>query len=144
MTPRNSPRAPGPRVPVYVISVAAELTGLHPQTLRTYDRIGLVSPGRAGGGGRRYSLHDLAQQLDVVQGVAPATTSGAARGDQADPVVGAQRLRVQAGQLGGDADHVDRHPRAAPEVVAGATPCTTSNCCARSPSSRRPGSASRA
>jgi len=41
--------------PVYVISVAAELTGLHPQTLRTYDRLGLVTPGRTGGGGRRYS-----------------------------------------------------------------------------------------
>jgi len=46
-------------VPVYVISVAAELTGLHPQTLRQYDRVGLVSPGRTGGGGRRYSLHDI-------------------------------------------------------------------------------------
>ena len=39
-----------------MISVAAELTGLHPQTLRQYDRVGLVSPGRTGGGGRRYSL----------------------------------------------------------------------------------------
>ena len=38
-------RRPGPEVPVYVISVAAELTGLHPQTLRTYDRLGLVRPG---------------------------------------------------------------------------------------------------
>jgi MerR family transcriptional regulator/heat shock protein HspR len=45
--------APGPDVPVYVISVAAELTGLHPQTLRSYDRLGLVRPGRTGGGGRR-------------------------------------------------------------------------------------------
>ena len=52
-------RPPGPNVPVYVISVAAELTGLHPQTLRQYDRVGLVSPGRTGGGGRRYSLHDI-------------------------------------------------------------------------------------
>jgi len=42
-----------------VISVAAELTGLHPQTLRQYDRLGLVSPGRTGGGGRRYSLRDI-------------------------------------------------------------------------------------
>ena len=56
---------PGPRVPVYVISVAAELTGLHPQTLRTYDRIGLVSPGRTGGGGRRYSLYDIEQLRTV-------------------------------------------------------------------------------
>ena len=72
MTPRNSPRAPGPRVPVYVISVAAELTGLHPQTLRTYDRIGLVSPGRAGGGGRRYSLHDI----ELLREVAELTAAG--------------------------------------------------------------------
>jgi MerR family transcriptional regulator/heat shock protein HspR len=45
--------------PVYVISVAAELSGLHPQTLRTYDRLGLVSPGRAAGRGRRYSMRDI-------------------------------------------------------------------------------------
>jgi MerR family transcriptional regulator/heat shock protein HspR len=45
--------------PVFVISVAAELSGMHPQTLRQYDRIGLVSPGRAGGGGRRYSPRDV-------------------------------------------------------------------------------------
>jgi MerR family transcriptional regulator, heat shock protein HspR len=50
---------PSADTPVYVISVAAQLTGLHPQTLRTYDRLGLVSPGRTGGGGRRYSLRDI-------------------------------------------------------------------------------------
>lgn len=44
---------------VYVISVAAELSGMHAQTLRTYDRIGLVSPARTQGGGRRYSDHDI-------------------------------------------------------------------------------------
>lgn len=60
-------RVPGPGVPVYVISVAAELTGLHPQTLRTYDRIGLVSPGRTGGGGRRYSAHDIELLREVVE-----------------------------------------------------------------------------
>jgi MerR family transcriptional regulator/heat shock protein HspR len=57
--------APGPDVPLYVISVAAELTGLHPQTLRTYDRIGLVSPGRTGGGGRRYSWRDIESLREV-------------------------------------------------------------------------------
>ena len=72
MSPRNGPRPPGPKVPVYVISVAAELTGLHPQTLRTYDRIGLVSPGRAGGGGRRYSLHDI----ELLREVAELTAAG--------------------------------------------------------------------
>ena len=43
---------PDPKAAVYVISVAAELTGLHPQTLRTYERMGLITPGRTGGGGR--------------------------------------------------------------------------------------------
>jgi len=47
--------------PVFVISVAAELSGLHPQTLRAYDRLGLVSPDRAAGRGRRYSTRDIDQ-----------------------------------------------------------------------------------
>ena len=50
---------------VYVISVAAELAGMHPQTLRQYDRLGLVSPGRAPGRGRRYSLRDIATLREV-------------------------------------------------------------------------------
>lgn len=45
---------------VYVISVAAEISGLHPQTLRHYDRLGLVSPNRTEGRDRRYSLRDIA------------------------------------------------------------------------------------
>ena len=61
------PSVPGPTVPVYVISVAAELTGLHPQTLRQYDRVGLVSPGRTGGGGRRYSLRDIELLREVAE-----------------------------------------------------------------------------
>ena len=51
--------------PVYVISVAAELSGLHPQTLRAYDRLGLVSPGRSAGRGRRYSLRDVVLLREV-------------------------------------------------------------------------------
>jgi MerR family transcriptional regulator, heat shock protein HspR len=58
--------------PVFVISVAAELTGMHPQTLRTYDRMGLVRPGRAVGGGRRYSLRDIA----LLRTVADLTSAG--------------------------------------------------------------------
>lgn len=50
---------------VYVISVAAELSGMHPQTLRQYDRMGLVSPGRASGRGRRYSLLDIASLRNI-------------------------------------------------------------------------------
>lgn len=53
--PERSTRA------VYVISVAAELAGVHPQTLRIYERKGLVDPARTGGGSRRYSEHDIAQ-----------------------------------------------------------------------------------
>ena len=55
---------------VYVISVAAELSGLHPQTLRQYDRLGLVSPGRTTGRGRRYSLRDIALLRSVQKMVA--------------------------------------------------------------------------
>jgi MerR family transcriptional regulator/heat shock protein HspR len=51
--------------PVYVISVAAELAGMHPQTLRQYDRLGLVSPGRSAGRSRRYSLRDVAMLREV-------------------------------------------------------------------------------
>jgi MerR family transcriptional regulator, heat shock protein HspR len=46
---------------VYVISVAAELAGMHPQTLRIYERKGLVDPSRTGGGSRRYSQLDIAR-----------------------------------------------------------------------------------
>src|SRR3954468_3677729 len=51
--------------PVYVISIAATLAGMHPQTLRQYDRLGLVSPGRAAGRGRRYSARDIVMLRDV-------------------------------------------------------------------------------
>ncbi len=44
---------------VLIISVAARMAGMHPQTLRQYDRMGLVQPGRAPGGGRRYSVRDV-------------------------------------------------------------------------------------
>ncbi|MBS9532538.1 MerR family transcriptional regulator [Mycobacterium sp. M1] len=52
MSPSESSRT-------FLISVAAELAGMHAQTLRTYDRLGLVSPRRSSGGGRRYSQHDV-------------------------------------------------------------------------------------
>ena len=58
----------------FLISVAAELAGMHAQTLRTYDRLGLVSPERTSGGGRRYSQHDVdllreVQRLSQDEGV---------------------------------------------------------------------------
>ncbi|GAA2441230.1 MerR family transcriptional regulator [Actinomadura vinacea] len=55
----------GDDTPVYVISVAAQLSGLHPQTLRTYDRLGLVSPGRTAGRGRRYSMRDIVMLREI-------------------------------------------------------------------------------
>lgn len=63
---------PGPEAKVFVISVAAELSGLHPQTLRSYDRLGLVAAGRTGGGGRRYSLRDI----ELLRQVARLTAEG--------------------------------------------------------------------
>jgi MerR family transcriptional regulator/heat shock protein HspR len=50
---------------VFVISVAATLAGMHPQTLRQYDRLGLVSPGRTPGRGRRYSARDISRLREV-------------------------------------------------------------------------------
>ncbi|GAB3743579.1 heat shock protein transcriptional repressor HspR [Nocardiopsis nanhaiensis] len=55
----------GADAPVYVISVAAELAGMHPQTLRQYDRLGIVSPGRTSGRGRRYSMRDVRTLREV-------------------------------------------------------------------------------
>jgi MerR family transcriptional regulator/heat shock protein HspR len=61
----KSPYDMSDETPVYVISVAAQLSGLHPQTLRAYDRLGLVSPGRSTGRGRRYSMRDILALREV-------------------------------------------------------------------------------
>jgi MerR family transcriptional regulator/heat shock protein HspR len=53
--------------PVFAISVVAQLTGMHPQTLRQYDRVGLVSPQRTSGGGRRYSARDVERLREIQQ-----------------------------------------------------------------------------
>lgn len=55
----------GDTTPVFVISVAAQMAGMHPQTLRQYDRLGLVSPDRTRGRGRRYSARDVATLRQV-------------------------------------------------------------------------------
>ena len=57
---------------VYVISVAAELAGVHPQTLRIYERKGLLAPARAGGGSRRYSESDI----DMLRRIQELTNEG--------------------------------------------------------------------
>jgi len=51
--------------PVFAIAVAAELAGMHPQTLRQYDRLGLVSPTRTAGKSRRYSMRNVAQLREI-------------------------------------------------------------------------------
>ncbi|MWB97918.1 heat shock protein transcriptional repressor HspR [Agromyces seonyuensis] len=51
--------------PIFVISAAAELAGMHPQTLRQYDRIGLVQPSRTRGGSRRYSMRDVVKLREI-------------------------------------------------------------------------------
>lgn len=64
----NEPQVPADvpdDAPVFVISVAATLAGMHPQTLRQYDRLGLVTPGRTPGRGRRYSARDVAVLREV-------------------------------------------------------------------------------
>jgi MerR family transcriptional regulator, heat shock protein HspR len=63
---------PEPDAAVYVISVAAELSGLHPQTLRGYERLGLITPGRTIGGGRRYSHRDI----ELLRTIAELTAAG--------------------------------------------------------------------
>jgi MerR family transcriptional regulator, heat shock protein HspR len=65
-------QAPEPDAAVYVISVAAELSGLHPQTLRGYERLGLITPGRTIGGGRRYSHRDI----ELLRTIAELTSAG--------------------------------------------------------------------
>src|SRR4051794_29234694 len=82
--------------PVYVISVAATLAGMHPQTLRQYDRLGLVSPGRTPGRGRRYSLRDIellrqVQRLSQDEGI---NLAGVKRILELESMVDAMRARL--------------------------------------------------
>src|SRR6478752_6222648 len=82
--------------PLFVISVAAQLAGMHAQTLRSYDREGLVSPGRTTGGGRRYSRRDIellreVQKLSQDDGV---NRAGIRRIMQLESQVDALRARV--------------------------------------------------
>ena len=86
-----------PDSPVFVISVAAQLSGLHAQTLRSYDRLGLVSPGRSAGGGRRYSARDIAllrevQRLSQEEGV---NLAGIKRIIELEELVDELQARVQ-------------------------------------------------
>ena len=91
--------------PVYVISVAATLAGMHPQTLRQYDRLGLVSPGRTPGRGRRYSARDIemlrqVQRLSQDEGV---NLAGIKRIIELEAHVDA--LRAKVAELAAELDH---------------------------------------
>lgn len=88
----------------FLISVAAELAGMHAQTLRTYDRLGLVSPTRSSGGGRRYSERDVdllreVQRLSQEEGV---NLAGIKRIIELTNKVAALQARVR--ELGEEAD----------------------------------------
>src|SRR4051812_48966669 len=91
--------------PVFVISVAAQLAGMHAQTLRQYDRLGLVTPGRTTGGGRRYSWRDVTllrevQRLSQEEGVSLA---GVKRIIELETQVDA--LRAKVAELAAELDH---------------------------------------
>jgi len=101
--------------PVYVISIAAQLAGMHPQTLRTYDRLGLVSPGRTAGRGRRYSERDVAllrevQRLSQDEGI---NLAGIKRIIELEHHVAALRSRVSELQAELDRAHDDAARREA-------------------------------
>jgi MerR family transcriptional regulator/heat shock protein HspR len=104
-----------PYAPIFVISVAAELAEMHPQTLRQYDRLGLVSPSRQSGRQRRYSQHDV-ELLREVQRLSKDGVSleGIRRILELENQVAALRSRVaelerevdDARRLGGDARRI--------------------------------------
>ena len=80
---------------VYVISVASQLSGLHPQTLRQYDRLGLVSPNRTIGKNRRYSLLDIEKLRNVQRLVGEGINlAGIARIMQLEEAVANMALEV--------------------------------------------------
>jgi MerR family transcriptional regulator/heat shock protein HspR len=81
---------------VFVISIAAELAGMHPQTLRQYDRLGLVSPSRTAGKSRRYSMRDVAKLQEIARlGAEGVSLEGIRRILELEDQVGALRSRVR-------------------------------------------------
>jgi MerR family transcriptional regulator/heat shock protein HspR len=105
----------------FLISVAAELAGMHAQTLRTYDRLGLVSPSRSSGGGRRYSQHDVdllreVQRLSQDEGV---NLAGIKRIIELTHQVEALRSRLK--EMTGELDALRANQRRDLEVVPKST-----------------------
>lgn len=97
--------------PVFVISVAAELTGMHPQTLRTYDRLGIVSPQRTSGRGRRYSAWNIAQlrQVQALSQDEGINLAGIKRILELESEV--QRLRAHIAELDAERDEARSRER---------------------------------
>ena len=95
MIDRDREREARERRAVYVISVAAELAGVHPQTLRIYERKGLLDPARTEGGSRRYSELDIAQ-LQRIQELTAAglNLEGVRRVLELEAEVGALRAEI--------------------------------------------------
>src|SRR5688572_11244794 len=90
---------------VYVISVAAELAGLHPQTLRIYERKGLVDPARTGGGSRRYSDEDIAQLRRIQELTAEGLNlAGVQRVLELESELAEVRQQLDAAREGADAE----------------------------------------
>src|SRR4051794_30493537 len=94
---------------VYVISVAAELAGVHPQTLRIYERKGLVEPARTGGGSRRYSDADI-DLLRRIQDLTEAGLNLAGVKRVLELETENERLRAQLDQARSDAHAGVKHP----------------------------------
>jgi MerR family transcriptional regulator/heat shock protein HspR len=125
-TPSEQPSfGPNDDTPVFVISVAAQLAGMHAQTLRQYDRLGLVSPSRTRGGGRRYSGRDVAllrevQRLSQDEGVSLA---GIQRILELENQVAALRSRVAelAEALSKQADRADARAQLGSRIFAAGT-----------------------
>ena len=117
---------------VYVISVAAELAGVHPQTLRVYERRGLVDPSRTGGGNRRYSQRDI-EQLRRIEDLTAAglNLEGVRRVLELEADVARLTGRGRTGPAA-----TPRTPWSAPTVTTAATWCR----CAPRSWSARPGS----
>jgi MerR family transcriptional regulator/heat shock protein HspR len=110
------PRVPDD-APVFVISVAAQLAGMHAQTLRQYDRLGLVTPGRTVGGGRRYSARDVAllrevQRLSQQEGV---NLAGIKRIIELEAHVDALRARVT--ELNAELEHAYQELNSRPSTA---------------------------
>src|SRR5437764_935296 len=102
---------------VYVISVAAELAGVHPQTLRIYERKGLLDPARTGGGSRRYSAHDI-EQLRHIHDLTAAGLNLADAGSTTAPAAALEERKLATVLFADVVGFTSLAERTDPETVA--------------------------